>query len=242
MSAQGSCNDILELEIKPNQPPIELQRGPKSYSYGPLVKALELCRDTDASRGDTGRQHIEDGIEENEEEEGDGGLDAFLDACDNEQFEDEDEDEDDNEDDDFDDYLYNPSNNRSNDMTDATSSAQSSMISSDLHAIDALTETLQSVQAGLESNPLAEQFKNDNANEESTPAEDQYCSILIESEIQTVNFHLDIASELRRRLTSHTKEGGKTSDEAKYGKEQGNYDHINNVCDAFLSIRYPHLK
>lgn len=238
MSAQGSCNDILELEIKSNQPPIELQRGPKSYSYGPFIKVLELCRDTtDATRGDIGSQHTEEGDKE-DQEEGDGGLDAFLDACDNEQFEDEEED-DDNEDDGFDDYLYNPSNNRSNDMNISSSSAQSS-ISSDIHAIDALTETLQSVRNGLERNPLAGQGKNGNANEELTP-EDQYCSILIQSEIQTVDFYLDIACELRRRLA--TKEEGKTSDETKHDKEQGgNYDHINSVCDAFLSIRYPHLK
>jgi len=199
---------------------------------------LELCRDTDASRGDTCSQHTE---EDGMEEEGDGGLDAFLDACDNEQFEDEEED-DDNEDDGFDDYLYNPSNNRSNDLNDGTSSAQSSMISNDLHAIDALKETLQSVRAGLEHNSLVDQVKNGSANEELT-AEDQYCSILIQSEMQTINFYFDIASKLRHRLESHTKEEGKTSDETKHGKEQqGNYDQINSVCDAFLSIRYPHLK
>jgi len=238
MIHQGSCNDILELEIKPNQPRIGLQRGPKSYSYGPFVKALELCRDTDASRGDTGRQHAE---EENmeDQEEGDGGLDAFLDACDNEQFEDEEDDED-NEDDDFDDYLYNPSNNSSNDMKVSSSSTQSS-ISSDIHAIDALTETLQSVRAGLERNPLVDQGKNGNANEKLSP-EDQYCSILIRSEIQTVDFYLAIACELRRRLARHTKEGGKTPHDTKYDKEQSNHDHINSVCDAFLSIRYSHLK
>jgi len=202
-----------------------------------------LCRDTDASRGDTGSQHTEEEDkeeEEEEEEEGDGGLDAFLDACDNEQFEDEEED-DDNEDDGFDDYLYNSSNNNSNDI-DAGSSTAQSLISSDIHAIDALTETLQSVRSGLERNPLAEQVKNGNSNEESTP-EDQYCSILIQSEMQTVDFYLAIACELRHRLASHTKEEGKTLDEIKNGKEQGgNYDHINSVCNAFLSIRYPHLK
>ena len=176
-----------------------------------------MCRDTDASRGDTGRQHTEDGIEE--EEGDDGGLDAFLDACDNEQFEDEDGD-DDNEDDDFDDYLYNPSNNSSNDMNAGTSSAQSS-ISSDIHAIDALTETLQSVRAGLERNPLlAAKGRKYNSNEESTP-EDQYCSILIQSEMQAVDFYLAIACELRRRLESHTKEEDKTSDETKHDKEPG---------------------
>ena len=200
---------------------------------------MELCRDTDASRGDTGSQHTEEEDKE-EQEEGDGGLDAFLDACDNEQFDDEDG-NDDNEQDDFDDYLYNPSNNSSNDMSAVSSSAQSSMISSDIHAIDALTETLQSVRGGLEHNSLANQVKNGNADEELLTPEDQYCSILIQSEIQTVDFYLDIACELRRRLA--TKEEGKTSDETKHDKEQGgNYDHINRVCDAFLSIRYPHLK
>ena len=195
------------------------------------------CRGVQEDQGD------QEGQEDQEDQaEGGGGLDAFLDACDNEQFEDENEDED-NEDNDFDDYLYNPSNNRSSDMNAGVSSAQFS-ISSDLHAIDALKETLQSVRAGLERNPLAYQIKNGNANEELTP-EDQYCSILIQSEIQTVDFYLAIASELRRRLASHTKEEeeeDKTSDKAKYVKEQSNHDHINSVCDAFLSIRYPHLK
>ena len=199
-----------------------------------------MCRDTDASRGDTSSQHTEEEDKE-DQEEGDGGLDSFLDACDNEQFA-IDDDDDDNEDDDFDDYLYNPSNNSSNDMNVTSSSAQSS-ISSDIHAIDALTETLQSVRSGLERNSLlAAKGKNGNTNEESTP-EDQYCSILIQSEMQTVDFYLDIACELRRRLASHAKEKGKTSDEVKHDKEQGNYDdHINSVCDAFLSIRYLHLK
>ena len=48
--------------------------------------------------------------------------------------------------------------------------------------------------------------------------------------------------ELEAAEEASAKEEDKTSDKTKYDKEQDKPDHINSVCDAFLSIRYPHLK
>ena len=268
----GSCNDILEVEIKANEPPVKLQRGPKSYSYGPFVKALELCRDTaDGNKPtDDTDPSIEDGkyraeIDGNDGERitiDDGGLEAFLDSCGNSSCDDDDVDVDDDGDgddgsargDDFGDCLYQTPTSSSIAQTDRP--ARTAMMS-DIHAIDALREKLKNVRTGLVSNTLHHgESRSDNMPDEDDgnngtgiihfTVEDKYCSILISSEIQTVDFYLAVSIEVRRRLVERLPGSGglavigkvELEDNVCVGDEALR-DQITALANTFLSIRYP---
>ncbi|GFH57647.1 hypothetical protein CTEN210_14123 [Chaetoceros tenuissimus] len=61
----GSSNDIAEIKVKNKL--CEFRRGPKSYTFGCLTKALALCSDD-----------LEDGMGEQDEPT---GLDDFLNDC-----------------------------------------------------------------------------------------------------------------------------------------------------------------
>ena len=266
----GSCNDILELEIKPNEPPVQLQIGPKKYAYGPFVKALELCRDDmtndeassknddiNATTNDRTEQSDEAEDDENgemddDDDDDDDGLAAFLDSCDNDNEEDDDEDESNG----FDDYLYNAPM-KSIDIVNAKLSSPGALISSDIRALEALQDILQSVHEGLVANALYQTSHNNNTrnNDEIqissssniTVVEERYCSILIHSEIQTVDFYMAVVRELRRRLLDHS-EASQECSVVKKPKTSTTETisslstFVNSVVDAFVSIRHPHIK
>ena len=73
----------------------------------------------------------------------------------------------------------------------------------DIGAIDIVRERLRNVRAGLVNNPLSGP-----PNGEIFTVEDRYCSILIDSEIQTIDFYLSAARELRNRLVERIAEEG----------------------------------
>jgi len=78
LEPDGSSNDIVELKLKDGKPPIEMRTGPKSFTFGPLCKAIELFH-----------VHSEESGKESEDSEND--LEEFLN---------------DEEEDDMDDMLY----------------------------------------------------------------------------------------------------------------------------------------
>jgi hypothetical protein len=252
----GSCNDILEVEINPNNPPVEFQRGPKSYSYAPFAKALELCRDVDNSTnvpgGDcnstTHHSHGEDDQRSFGEE--DGGLEDFLDSCDNELHGDDDQqecdDEEDDEENDFCDYLYNSTTNSNAEK--ANSSCQ--LMKEDLKAIDRLVAILQNVKTGCLKNPLISDGKI-LQNKHPSIDGDRYCAILLHSEVKTADFYIAAAKELCSQLEERI---GRLSDQSTesllksqvFSEDDYNFDNKNDVhdqvkalVDAYLSIRYP---
>ena len=262
----GSCNDVLEVKIRANEPSIKLQRGPKSYSYGPFVRALELCRDIVNGKSST---YITEpsGVNHNDCESAmidDGDLEAFLDPCvnasddDNDFIDDGDSEEDARaEGEDFGDCLYNTPVNSNAGQTGR--SARTSMLN-DIHALDTLKEILQNVKTRLLANSLAKQFHGERGRDNETDnddnnnkridinhftVEDQYCLILIRSEIETVDFYLAAIRELHRRLVERLSEleGPTVIDKVvKNDRSVGDKslcDQITSVATTFLSIRYP---
>lgn len=241
----GSCNDFLEIKIKENEyhHHVKLQRGPKSYSYGPFVRALELCHDsTNWNSSKEGAKYctaVNDGFED------------FLESC-NDKGDNEDADL--SEDysvrgEDFGDSFYEiPS--KSND----TQSCQSArMLKDDICAIDVLKEKLQNVRTGLLNNSLAKIILHKNRScglEEdddmkSLTVEDQYSQILIFSEIHTIDFFLATSTELRHRLVERLsmldEDGEKVNDTAfvEGGKFSViEHDQISSIAGTFMSIRY----
>ena len=245
-----------------------MQIGPKKYAYGPFVKALELCRDDmtndeasskndDTNAKTSDRKEQSDEAEDDEEnndmddddgDDDDGGLAAFLDSCDK----DDEDDDDDEESNGFDDYLYNSPMN-SIDIVNAKLSSPEASISSDIRALEALQDILQSVHESLVANALYQTSHNNNTrnNDEIqissssniTVVEERYCSILIHSEVQTVDFYMAVVRELRQRLLDHSEAYPECS-AVKKPKTCFNISStfVNSVVDAFVSIRHPHIK
>ena len=94
----GSSNDVVEFDSGVGRPVVELRAGPKSYTYGGFVKALELFVDEDGKCGgaisssDIGGAGAagSDGILGAENDDGGGGsvedeMESFLDQCDEEE-------------------------------------------------------------------------------------------------------------------------------------------------------------
>jgi hypothetical protein len=240
------------------------------------VRALELCRgisDKNKPKDDTTDPSREDEkdraeIDSNDGERitiDDGGLEAFLDSCGNSLCDDDDVDVDDDGDgddgsaggEDFGDCLYQTPTSSNIAQTDRP--ARTAMMS-DIHAIDALREKLKNVRTGLVSNSLATlhhgEIRSDNMPDKDDgnngtgiihfTVEDKYCSILISSEIQTVDFYLAVSIEVRRRLVERLPgSGGLTvigkvdlEDDICVG-EEALRDQITVLANTFLSIRYP---
>ena len=93
----GSSNDVVEFIIKPGKPAVELRAGPKSYTYGGFVKALELFLDeeheenSDDDGNDDTKDDIEAFLEMDEEEESGGFGMMYGDNMDDNEGEEEDE-------------------------------------------------------------------------------------------------------------------------------------------------------
>jgi len=244
----GSCNDVLEIEIIENAPPVKLQRGPKSYAYGPFINALELCydhanhRERDVSSGDNNNGTR---VDDRGRLFDDGDMNNFLDSCDNE-LDDEDDTADNESSDAEDDFGFGD--------TDTSCSRYNSMMN-DIRAIDALKDILLKARSGLVNNPLTKLLKGTTHGRfgDVVEMEERYCSILIRSEIQTVDFFLALGSECRRRLVQHIHEL-QISDGSSEVKEsltkidivgldnfiltESAKDQIIAIVDAFETIRY----
>jgi hypothetical protein len=210
LETTGSCNDVLKIEIKANAPPVKLQRGPKSYAYGPFVNALELCYDyadgSHASRGDTTTCWATVGGERRMVDDGD--LEDFLDSCDDDSDNEDDivdeDDNDDDEDDTYDDHESSEANDTFGDE-DIAHSRFRSMIK-DIRAMDALRDVLLKVKTGLINNSLAKRIRDDDCRGDVVLDDaERYCTILINSEVQTVDFYLAVGRECRRRLMEHVR-------------------------------------
>jgi hypothetical protein len=120
------------------------------------------------------------------------------------------------------------------------SSARRSIID-DIGAIDVFRERLRNVRTGLVINPLSGP-----PNGEIFTVEDRYCSILIDSEIQTIDFYLSAARELRNRLVERIAEEwgepkriGLVLEDDGCIIEHALRDQISSVATTFLSVRYP---
>jgi len=244
---------VLEIEIKSKAQPVKFQRGPKSYAYGPFVHALELCYDADgrhvvstrdgtiaAAAAVDGDRRI--GVD-------DCDLEDFLDSCDNELNDKEvPTNEGDNEDCD--------SSDADNDFedTDTSYSCYNSMIY-DIRAIDVLKNILLKVKSGLVNNSLATWMCKINHDRHGDVVDeaDRYCSILIRSEIQTVDFFLAVGIECRHRLAKHVRElpSSKESRKAMENLLKIEYEVVNDIiytesmkeqvigiANAFAAIRY----
>ena len=207
---------------------VELKRGPKAYTYGCFVKALEMYaddNDTNNNDGDSGinvNNDMEDFLNSCEEDSAIDGM--FIDGDDN--------------DDQFT-SLYNTADEN----IELHERGSSDDIAMEMKKLDSFIIAIKSAREkfSLPGNELSEALKDRKSCE-------YFSALLIMSEMQTLDLY-ELASMLvRRKLEAksrpeHTRddcEDFSSSFEPKYGKEQGQKvkDYAVELADAFLSIRY----
>ncbi|KAL3779801.1 hypothetical protein HJC23_004735 [Cyclotella cryptica] len=237
----GSCNDALEIQLCPHTIPIQLQRGPKSYSYSPFVQALQLFykekenADTDhCSRqicvegADTSEKSMND-----EETERDDDLEAFLDEC---------ESDSDIGDETFNCYVDDPKQS-TGEIALGSMEKVHEQIQSDIAALKSLTTALTDAKLRRTTNEFAYADRTRHATQE------HYCSILVQSEIKTLSFFLTVSKTLEHQLLNLLED---TSREELYSQSVIDMDdcrlvdccakettkHILDIVNAFLTIRY----
>lgn len=167
----GSSNDIMEFMVKSDCPPVELRAGPKSYTFGGFVKALE-----------TFHPNIEQ-QEGDDEDSGEGDMEAFLNECDNEEHEDP-----------FGEYDANGGDDEE-EWNDSTLSAEA-IVKDELLALDSLRAAMEHAEKrySLEGAELK------SALTEKEPFPRHCAAILISSEKRTLRLHLRAIEIIKTQL------------------------------------------
>jgi hypothetical protein len=270
----GSCNDVLEFEIPHSNDKegtggakvVDLRAGPKSYTFGGLVKALEHFHDHHENvNGDTSTAGLTSGGKESsgafgmdefeEDDEEDDDMDAFLNACDEEEDDEEDmgeEDEDDDDDDDDEDaFMFSsgmetmaaPLRNKSNDKEASTKA--------EVSALQRLRQALNSKSSSYSLNgaKLAAAMQLEDGSKE------YYAALLVSSEKRTIEMYVQAIERLVAALSNkdghHT--AGRGRDSAKQqppistrenGKSNNEDDCLvtrqaTDLVSAYMAIRHP---
>lgn len=84
LEPDGSSNDILEFELPGELGSVDLRAGPKAYTYGGFVKAVEMLAAGVESKGRSNDEECEDMQDD---------MDAFVDAMGEEEEEEDEEEE-----------------------------------------------------------------------------------------------------------------------------------------------------
>ena len=203
----GSSNDVLEFEPVAGGPLIiQLQTGPKSYTYGKLVQAVECFipeenRDSDASVS---------------AEERESDLHCFLDECD-EQNDDS--------------MLY------SSCLADdgCPSEDGHDYLSMEKEALRKLENRLvELLQTYEHDEDTEDSVSTKNVQEQVTgSSQDEFASVLVRSEVRTLNFFLHATRYIVSRLGSETNDV-QHNPLGKYLSKQ-----IEEMTDVYLRIRHP---
>ena len=224
---------MVEIELKEEGPLVRLQRGPKSYTFGPFIKALELFYDA----GSGGRHDLQDDSRDDAANGGMDGDDAGLEAFLNEE---DYEDEDDEGGDDIDDMMYNSTTFGDEDLLDdslpSSSATKEKLMTKELRALEALHSSLKAAVERCEQNSLARSVE-----ERVYMAEgDEYCAILIKSEMQTISFYAKAVEMIHSKLSKCLSQENALMD-SKVEINEMDQEHINDLVKAFLTIRYPEV-
>ena len=237
LEPDGSSNNVYEFKPVPSSSTIILLRmGPKSYTYGPLVQAVEALGTPEAYR-----QGIAAVANSDEDEQildvNDGGpddMEAFLNGCE--------DDEDDNDDDNEGPYCGNDCMYTRHFDIDAQEddgaidSAMKQQKRSDLLALESFYERLASLLQSYDMDtetPSAPVLNTAAA----TTTKLQYAKLLVESEQEILRFYQVMVAELLSKLDTTS---GKTWI-APISMSETQREQIQSLVDAFFQIRYTML-
>uniref|UniRef100_A0A7S3QAP1 SET domain-containing protein n=1 Tax=Chaetoceros debilis TaxID=122233 RepID=A0A7S3QAP1_9STRA len=220
-----SSNNVLEFEV--NGHSVELRSGPKSYSYGCFVKALELYRPLRDSDGCDRKNDKTD----SKEEQSFGGVEDFLDACEEEEGENEEGGAG------FD--FFNDAGHDGDDDDDDDGK------DSDLKALDAFALALTEIKCEYS---LSGSLLHDALTSSLPHSNERFCGHLVRSELETVDFYLRAIDLIQQRLSlqSISPSSAKEILDAQLSIFSGGEEDAKlrlglalQLRDAFCSIRYP---
>jgi hypothetical protein len=257
----GSCNDVIEIQLQTGSSPVKLQRGPKSYTYGCLIKALQLFGDDEQSLpcgdGGDGREEKQlqqesgnddadrEGVAEGDD---DGGLQAFLDDCEEEDYGLSECDEEEEEGGDLDDMMYGhtsidnvlpPSSSSSSSSSNAVEEMRKK---DELQALGALRSSLKQALKRCEKNSLicssnGRSSCSGDKRISSSSSYDDFCIIWVKSEIRTILFYMKAVEMIQSKLLMGV--GDVNYVKRDYGMiDCLDHEHINDLVDAFMAIRH----
>ena len=256
----------MEIQLQTGSPPVKLQRGPKSYTYGLLIKALQLFHEDgrylpcgDGGDGSEEKRLQQESDYDDVDREGgtevddDGGLQAFLDDCDEEDYGLGECDEGEEEDNDLDGMMYGHTSidNVLPPSSSSPNAAAEMRKKKELQALDALYSCLIQALERCEKNSL---FCNSNGRSScsgsgdkciSSPSRppppsspyDDYCIIWVKSEIRTISFYMKAVEMIQSKLLMGV--GDANYVKRDYGMiDCLDHEHINDLVDAFMTIRH----
>lgn len=228
----GSSNDVLELRIQKHLKDkispviVELRAGPKSYTYGGFVKALEHFYPDSTSDMEKNDLEQEDGDDDDD-------MEAFLNQCEENEYchscevipDPQDEG----------DFDGTPSNNNIDE--------------NELIALKGFIEALQEVRNSYQLEPGA--TKNEmGCDNNHISDEEQFASLLILSELRTINLFQQAAREIHHLLHFQSKQTNnnegkynhtKISTETETSNDVLLTDQISQLVKAYITIRHPYL-
>jgi hypothetical protein len=218
LEPDGSSNDVLEFTVKDKEGTFEstilyLRMGPKSYTYGYLIKALEFFRPQNQNT---------DNDDERGEEEDQDDMEAFLAGGD---------DNDNDDDDDIDLYGDTESPAEESHEQDAKDEA-----TNDLAALSIFEQALQEKlkQYKLDDATLSKRI----AEEKTGP--EYYSAILLHSEKKTLRFFLTAVRKITNMLQPEAPR--QPLNAALHGYAANDLDLMESQADelakAYITIRH----
>mmetsp|Transcript_15013 Transcript_15013/g.27224 ORF Transcript_15013/g.27224 Transcript_15013/m.27224 type:complete len:476 (-) Transcript_15013:142-1569(-) len=215
LEPDGSSNDVLEFSPQEGTAMVELRAGPKSYTFGGLIKALQYFYPTN-------HDHDENSNRDDEKQQEDGGgsndLESFLNDCEEEDdpwgYQDNDDDEEEEEE-------------ESEDME---------LVGNELEAD---CDALQKLKVALQKAKNAYSLKGDTlmeALERNDSSRHYHAAILVSSEQRTLSLYMRaIDLILKVLLQTQFKWGGADTPLVESLLEHQAFE----LSTAFLQIRYP---
>ena len=184
LEPDGSSNDVVEISLKEDQQSVGLRAGPKSYTYGKLVRMVEMFQDQDGGA---------EGANEQEGDSGEDDMEAFLNQCDEEQADDGD-----NDVDGFDMMMYGEDGGMNDGEEEGDQEDEEKMLESECKALQEVSSALGEARErySLKDEKLQDALqKTDNSPE-------HFAAVLVQSERRTIQLYQLAADKIVCRLKS----------------------------------------
>lgn len=215
LEPDGSSNDVLEFVANPKMPRVNLRAGPRSYTFGGFVKALDMfsINDAESNEGSFHQKELDDGTDD---------IEAFLDQCDEEEEED----------------MCVGFGFEKTDENIADGQSEKENIEIDCAALDAFANALESAKNAyaLRGNELSKALSVDDSSPE------HYAAILVSSEMRTIDLYLRAIHIIKNELRESAEKATTSSSPSGCAQpctEELVEDQAQELASAFLKIRHP---
>ena len=222
LEPDGSSNDVVEMSLKAGQPPVELRAGPKSYTYGKLVRMVGMFQDQDGG---------DEGANEQEQDSGEDDMEAFLNQCDEEEAGDGND-----SNDDFEMMMYGGDDEMNDHEEEGDQEDEEKMLESECKALQEVSSALSEARQrySLKDEKLQDALqKTDNSPE-------HFAAVLVQSEQRTIQLYQLAANKIHCRLESMM--SGNSTTESFNEKRDSADDlllkQVDELVSAYATIRH----